>query len=79
MTVLRMLSNLTALTALLQFPPFTIGAEQQHILKDKPASPFDAKFAKLAEDTLKLWHVPGLSIAVVDSNDTWAEVSLCLS
>ncbi|TVY34820.1 Protein flp, partial [Lachnellula subtilissima] len=30
------------------------------------------------KDTLELWHVPGVSIAVVDGNDTWAEVSFRL-
>ena len=79
MTALKLFSNLTALTALLQFVPFAIGAEQQHVLKDKPTSPFDAEFAKLAKETLELWHVPGVSIAVVDGDDTWAEVSFCLS
>jgi hypothetical protein len=79
MAAFKMFSNFTAWTALLQFVTFTIGAEQQLVLKDKPASPFDSKFAKLAKETLELWHVPGLSIAVVDGNDTWADVSFCLS
>lgn len=74
MITLKMFSNFTALSALLHFSPFTASA-QQHVIQDKPTSPFDAKFAKLAKETLDLWHVPGVSIAVVDGTETWAEVS----
>ncbi|TVY91494.1 Protein flp, partial [Lachnellula willkommii] len=68
-----MFSKLFALTTLLQLVPLANSAEQQHVLKEKLTSPFDAKFAKLVKDTLDLWHVPGVSISVVDGNDTWAE------
>jgi hypothetical protein len=70
-----MFSNLICVLALLQLIPPTFGAEQQHVLKDKPTSPLDDKFAKLVNETLHFWHVPGISIAVVDGENTWAEVS----
>ncbi|KUJ20474.1 beta-lactamase/transpeptidase-like protein [Mollisia scopiformis] len=36
-------------------------------------NPLDEEFAELAEYTLDQWNVPGLSIAVVDGHDIWAE------
>lgn len=51
-------------------------ASEQNILNDGPVNPLDAKFKKLVNDTLELWHVPGVAIAVVDGNNTWAEVSV---
>jgi CubicO group peptidase (beta-lactamase class C family) len=36
--------------------------------------PLDARFDKLVTDTLQRWNVPGLSIAVVDGEKTWAKV-----
>ena len=36
---------------------------------------FDEKFDALAQDTLDEWQVPGLSIAVVDGDQTFAKVS----
>jgi hypothetical protein len=44
-------------------------------MSGEKTSPFDAKFAQLVKETLDKWHVPGLSIAVVDGDDVWAEVS----
>ena len=38
--------------------------------------PLDDNFGKLVNETLELWHVPGLSIAVVDGDKTWAKVTL---
>lgn len=41
--------------------------------------PFDEGFDKLVNKTLELWKVPGLAIAVVDGDDTWAQVGFpCL-
>ncbi len=55
----------------------TATAFQQAILKSKNENgPFDAAFEKLVNETLELWHVPALSIGIVDGNDTWAEVGL---
>jgi hypothetical protein len=42
---------------------------------EKENGPFDEDFERLANETLELWKCPGLSIAVVDGNDTWAAVS----
>lgn len=41
---------------------------------EKKNGPFDEKFERLANETLERWKCPGLSIAVVDGNDTWAAV-----
>jgi hypothetical protein len=40
----------------------------------KIVSPFDADFAKYVEETMKKWHIPGLSIAVIDGPETFSEV-----
>ncbi|EPE06199.1 penicillin-binding protein [Ophiostoma piceae UAMH 11346] len=37
------------------------------------AHPFDTAFRSLVADTLAAWHVPGVSIAVVDGDNTWTE------
>ena len=57
----------------------TVTASQQRILSSKDGKgnangPFDEEFEKLANETLGLWKTPGLSIAVVDGDDTWAQV-----
>jgi hypothetical protein len=36
--------------------------------------PLDKKFENLVKETLDLWHVPGISIAVVDGEQTYAQV-----
>jgi hypothetical protein len=53
----------------------------QKVLKDKHGSPFNEGFGQFAIDTLLEWYVPGLAIAVVDGDNSWAAVSLgsCLS
>jgi hypothetical protein len=38
-------------------------------------NPFNAEFSKIASDTLEALHVPGVSVAVVDGDEMWAEVS----
>jgi hypothetical protein len=48
----------------------------QKVLFGGKENPLDAKLEKLAIDTLVEFHVPGLAIAVVDGDDTWAAVSL---
>lgn len=53
-----------------QTEPENMGEEMKKI----KASPFDADFAKLAEDTLVKWHLPGVALAVVDGDETFAEV-----
>ncbi|KAI1373574.1 beta-lactamase/transpeptidase-like protein [Hypoxylon crocopeplum] len=39
----------------------------------KGSSPFDAEFKEFVHDALDRLHVPGLAVAVVDGEDTWAE------
>lgn len=48
----------------------------QKVLKDKHGSPLDEGFGQFAIDTLLEWYVPGVAIAVVDGDDSWAAVSL---
>ena len=52
-------------------------ATQQEILggNGNGNSPLNAEFSKLVNETLEMLHVPGVSIAVVDGNEMWAEVS----
>lgn len=40
-----------------------------------PKNPFNDEFAKFAKETMEEWKVPGFSIAVVDDQDVFAEVS----
>lgn len=56
--------------------PFSIAAEQK-VLKNGSgkSSPLNAKLEELVKDSLKQWHVPGISIGVVDGDEMWAEVS----
>jgi hypothetical protein len=42
---------------------------------EKGEGPFDKDFERLVNETLDHWKCPGLSIAVVDGDDTWAAVS----
>jgi hypothetical protein len=42
--------------------------------KKEKISPFDAGFAKLVETTLAKWNLPGVALAVVDGEETFAEV-----
>lgn len=39
-------------------------------------SPLDTAFETLANQTLKDWHVPGISIAVVQGAQTFAKVRI---
>lgn len=50
-------------------------ATQQSILKDGKAGPLDERFAHLVDETLGLWQVPGLSLAVIDGDDVFSGVS----
>jgi hypothetical protein len=34
----------------------------------------DKNFEKLVEEMLQVWHVPGVSVAVVDGGNTWFKV-----
>ena len=48
------------------------------ILQDRHDEIFDSAFDDFVEKTLKEWHVPGLSIAVVDRGKISAKVSISL-
>ncbi|RYP60415.1 hypothetical protein DL769_008118 [Monosporascus sp. CRB-8-3] len=50
----------------------TLVQTSQKVLKGK-ANPLDESFEKIVGKALEEWHVPGLSIAVIDGDDTWAE------
>jgi hypothetical protein len=50
-------------------------AAEQKILSNNGDNPLDTKFSKMVNETLNMFHVPGISIAVVDGDDMWAEVS----
>ena len=50
--------------------------DSQKPLTDSPSAPFDSDFDTLVQETLKHLHVPGLSIAVIDGNQTYAKVVL---
>jgi len=45
------------------------------VMSNNEDGPLDKKFEKLVKDTLELWHVPGVSVAVVDGEKTYAQVS----
>ncbi|KAF8867149.1 beta-lactamase/transpeptidase-like protein [Acephala macrosclerotiorum] len=50
----------------------TLATRTQLPFKHK-RSPFDEKFNRLVNWTLDQWHVPGLSMAVIDGNDIWTD------
>lgn len=54
---------------------------QQQTLIKAPADegPFTPKFAAFVDDVLAEWKVPGISIAVIDGSETYAEVWLPVS
>jgi hypothetical protein len=68
------LSNSTLFLSILFFTSCVLSTEQQ-VLQDKDTGPFDAKFSQLANETLHLFKVPGIAIAVIDDGNVWAEVS----
>lgn len=39
-------------------------------------NPLNEEFENLVAETLEKWHVPGMSIAVVDGENTWAKVPI---
>ena len=53
--------------------PGVIADSKQHVLQSR-SSPFHKEFEKLVKENLDFWHVPGISIAVVDGEESWAEV-----
>lgn len=62
-----------------QYSPLFINSrltmtKQRPIVQHNQDGPLDRDFEKLVEDTLELWHVPGVSVAVVDGHNTWTKV-----
>ena len=47
---------------------------QKLLQGDLDKSPYDSKFDHLVHETLYRLHVPGLSIAVIDGNQTFTKV-----
>jgi CubicO group peptidase (beta-lactamase class C family) len=47
----------------------------QKVLKGN-ANPLDEDFKAFAEKALEKWHVPGVSVAVIDGDKTFAGVSI---
>ena len=41
---------------------------------DERPSPLNEDFNKFVQQNLDYWHVPGISIAVVDNNETFSRV-----
>jgi hypothetical protein len=52
-----------------------IKSTEPSIMASNPENgPLDKKFEKLVKETLGTWHVPGVSVAVVDGENTYAQV-----
>lgn len=58
-----LLFGYTALSEALQFP-----------LSRPDTSPFNANFDTLVAETLAHWHTPGISVAVIDGDQTFSKV-----
>lgn len=61
--------------------PFSYASEQvllhgQQHQHGESHGPFDTAFERLVNKTLEYWHVPGMSIGVVDGNNTWTRVGV---
>jgi hypothetical protein len=52
-------------------PDVSVTDVRQNVPK---TSPLNENFEKLVSETLEKWHIQGVSVAVVDGDDTWAEV-----
>lgn len=48
---------------------------EKQIGDEKTSSPFTPAFNAFVQQNLDYWHVPGLSVAIVDENDTLSKVS----
>lgn len=47
--------------------------KQSTLMLPNKVGPLDRDFEKLVKEALEVWHVPGVSIAVVDGESTWAK------
>jgi hypothetical protein len=70
-------SNVNTYLLLLSLSGLGIATDRQQPLQaaSKHDSWFDLDFDKLAESTLHQWHVPGLSIAVIDNGKISSKVA----
>lgn len=60
-----------SLCSLTWFPAIVIS----RLCQDRePLSPFTPEFDALVMENLNHWHVPGLSVAVVDDDETFSKV-----
>jgi len=61
-----------SLKTIFVFASFSAAAASQEPFGEtvRKTGPFDAEFEKLVNETLAFWKTPGLSIAVVDGDDT---------
>ena len=45
-------------------------------MRPNEGGPLDRNFEKLAKEILKVWHVPGVAVSVVDGENIWTKVYL---
>lgn len=50
-------------------------ADQKRSNHRRPRNPLTDEFDELVQEIMEEWKIPGLSIAVVDGNETYAKVS----
>ncbi|KAI4087199.1 MAG: hypothetical protein LQ344_006945 [Seirophora lacunosa] len=62
-----------AVLALLVSSSYSLSSKAQKPLKEEGPSPFTQEFDEYVIDLLDHWHVPGLSIAVVDGRETFSK------
>lgn len=70
-----MFSYFLAVAALLSCISSSCALEQS-ILTGSPSisNPLNDDFGKLVEEMMEFWKLPGLSVGIVDGEETWAEV-----
>ena len=65
--------NATAAVSAADGNPAVVSVDNDKSQSTK-TSPLNEDFEKLVHETLSKWHIQGVSVAVVDGDDTWAEV-----
>ncbi|KAJ5047542.1 uncharacterized protein L3040_003365 [Drepanopeziza brunnea f. sp. 'multigermtubi'] len=68
-----MRARLLPLVFLLPLLSLGISPVQEVLNVDARASPLDTKLRQLVHESMEEWHVPGISIGVVDGDEFWAE------
>lgn len=66
--------HLFFVSAVLFSSSLSIPSKQQIPLQENNRSPFTAEFDEAVTHLLNQWHVPGLSIAVIDGDETFSKV-----